>query len=117
MKIKLKRIYEKVVKNDGYRILVDRLWPRGVKKEEAAIDLWLKDIAPSPSLRKWFNHDPQRWPEFQQRYTHELQNKEELLALIQQKSKESQVTLVYAAKDVHHTHALVLLKKLEKFKI
>ena len=108
MHINIKRIYEDAKKSDGYRILVDRLWPRGIKKETAHLDLWLKDIAPSPALRKWFNHDPAKWGEFQKRYTNELKHKDEAVDLVLDKAKKSTVTLLYGAKDLEHNHALVL---------
>src|SRR5712691_4699586 len=106
--IQLKRVYEKPSRNDGLRILVDRLWPRGLSKERAAVSLWLKDVAPSTELRKWFGHDPARWNEFQTRYWKELRGKKEALELIEQKSKEHTVTLVYAARDEKQNEALVL---------
>ena len=107
--IKIKRVYEKPEKSDGQRVLVDRLWPRGVSKKEAALDLWLKEIAPSDTLRKWFNHDPEKWPEFEKRYQKELREKKELLS--QLKDLESQhkiLTLVYGAKDEEHNQAVAL---------
>lgn len=106
--VTIKRAYEKASKNDGYRILVDRLWPRGVSKEEAALDLWLKDIAPSTELRKWFGHDPKRWVEFEKRYRAELKEKRELVAELRKVAKEHKITLVYGAKDEEHNQAAVL---------
>lgn len=108
MKILLKRAYEPAIKSDGCRVLVDRLWPRGLSKEDARIDLWLRDIGPSTGLRKWFNHDPARWAEFQRRYHAELENKTPLLATITEKAKTRPVTLLYSAKDERHNQAVAL---------
>ena len=104
----LKRVYDKPSRNDGWRVLVDRLWPRGLTKERAAVDLWLKDVAPSTELRQWFGHDPAKWEEFQARYRQELKEKKDALKLLKQKSKEHTVTLVYGARDEEHNEALVL---------
>ena len=93
--IQLKRVYEKPSRKDGVRILVDRLWPRGLTKERAAVNLWLKDVAPSSELRKWFGHDPAKWKEFQVRYRKELRQKKDALKLLKQKSEDRTVTLVY----------------------
>src|SRR6476660_4811959 len=110
--IKLKRAYEPPAKSDGQRILVERLWPRGITKEKAKIDLWMKEIAPSPELRKWYAHDIEKWAEFKKRYLKELkQNKDQLLRL-QELIKEP-VTFIYAAKDEEHNSALVLKDLLE----
>ena len=111
--IQLKRVYEKPSRKDGVRILVDRLWPRGLTKERAAVNLWLKDVAPSPELRKWFGHDPARWEQFQERYRQELREKKDAVQLLQQKGKECTVTLVYAARDEEHNGALVLKRLLQ----
>lgn len=111
MKVSIKRIYEPVDKTDGYRILVDRLWPRGVSKEEAHIDLWLKEIAPSDELREWFGHEVQKWEEFQKKYKAELKSNPALEQL--QHLKEKNVTLLYAAKDEEHNNAVVLQAVLE----
>src|SRR5688572_1089186 len=108
MKIKIKRVYESPDKEDGIRILVDRLWPRGLTKEKAAVDLWLKEIAPSTELRKWFSHDPAKWKEFQKRYRQELKNNKEQVSILDEQIKKGVVTLVYGAKDEHHNEALVL---------
>ncbi len=106
---KLKRIYEKAEKGDGYRVLVDRLWPRGVSKENAALDLWLKDIAPSNELRKWFGHDPKKWPAFQKKYKAEIAgNKEVFNQLKEIAKKKKQLTLLYAAKDEDHNEAVII---------
>jgi uncharacterized protein YeaO (DUF488 family) len=111
--VKLKRVYEEPSREDGLRVLVDRLWPRGLTKERAAVDLWLKDVAPSSELRKWFGHDPARWKQFQIRYRKELREKKDALALLKEKNKEHTVTLVYGARDEEHNEALVLKKILE----
>ena len=108
MNIKIKRVYEKPVKEDGIRILVDRLWPRGLTKEKASVDLWLKEIAPSTQLRKWFDHDPDKWKEFRKRYEQELKKNKEQVSLLQEQVKKGVVTLVYGAKDEMHNEALVL---------
>jgi uncharacterized protein YeaO (DUF488 family) len=113
--IKLKRVYEDPSPKDGFRVLVERLWPRGLTKERAAVDLWLKDVAPSPELRKWFGHDPARWEQFQVRYRHELQEKKDAIQLLKHKGKEGTVTLVYAARDEEHNGALALKKLLRGF--
>lgn len=110
MEIKIKRVYEKPSKGDGYRILVDRLWPRGLTKEKASIDLWLKEIAPTTALRKWFGHDPGKWKEFQKRYHQELKNNKDQVLLLKGQIKKGKVTLVYGAKDEEHNEALVLKK-------
>jgi uncharacterized protein YeaO (DUF488 family) len=113
--IKIKRIYEQAAEEDGFRILVDRLWPRGIKKEKAKIDLWLKEVAPSGELRKWFLHDPEKWEEFKKKYTKELAAKQELLKEIRQMEKEKgTVTLLYSARDVEHNNAVALKAILEK---
>lgn len=114
MKVKLKRVYEKPEKTDGTRILVDRLWPRGLMKQKAKLDWWLKDIAPSSELRKWFAHDPKKWKEFRRRYRTELKSHPEELALIKGKAREGTVTLLYGARDQEHNEAVVLLQLLEK---
>ena len=112
--ILLKRAYEKPAPTDGYRVLVDRLWPRGVTKAALKIDAWNKDVTPSPKLRQWFGHDPKRWDEFKKRYQAELkEHKVELKAL---KQSAKRITLVYAAKDTEHTHALILKEVLDKLK-
>ena len=95
--IQLKRVYERPSRTDGLRILVDRLWPRGLTKQRAAVKLWLKDVAPSTELRKWFGHDPAKWKQFQVRYRKELREQREAIKLLRQKSKEHTVTLLYGA--------------------
>ncbi len=115
MEIKLKRAYELPEKTDGYRVLVDRLWPRGVSKKIAKINLWDKNITPSTNLRRWFGHDPERWPQFREDYLGELENNPRGVAdFLRQISPHQVVTLVYAAKDKAHTHALVLKDFLEE---
>lgn len=107
--IKLKRIYQEADNSDGYRVLVDRLWPRGVSKENAKLDLWLKDIAPSTELRKWFGHDPQKWSEFQNKYRAEIKANKEAFAELEKIVKENKnITLLYAAKDEIHNEAVVI---------
>jgi uncharacterized protein YeaO (DUF488 family) len=112
--IRLKRAYEKPGREDGLRILVERLWPRGLSKQRAALDLWLKDVAPSPKLRIWFGHDPARWQEFKKRYWAELRDTPDAVHLLQQKSKEGTITLVYAARDEEHNGALALKSFLDR---
>ena len=107
--IRTKRVYEHATRDDGYRILVDRLWPRGLPKDKAKVDLWLKEIAPSGDLRKWFSHDPEKWEEFKKRYETELKQKQELLCRIKQTEKDKRVvTLLYSAKDKEHNNAVAL---------
>jgi uncharacterized protein YeaO (DUF488 family) len=108
MKLNIKRVYEAPEKEDGQRILVDRLWPRGLTKEKAKIDLWLKDIAPSTELRQWFGHDPEKWKEFQKRYRAELKKNGEPVSLLKARIKKGPVTLVYGAKDEEHNDAVLL---------
>ena len=112
--IKIKRAYEPIEKSDGFRILVDRLWPRGIKKEDAHFDVWLKEIAPTNELRKWFNHETEKWEEFTKKYRTELKVSpalEELLTLV---DKHRIITLVYGAKDEQHNQAIVIKEYLEK---
>jgi uncharacterized protein YeaO (DUF488 family) len=111
--IRLKRAYEAASPADGERVLVERLWPRGVTKARAALDLWLKDIAPSPELRKWFGHDPAKWERFEQRYWKELQEPKEAVEVLRRKTERGTVTLVYAARDVEHNCAVALKQFLE----
>lgn len=106
--LKIKRIYDSVSKDDGKRILVDRLWPRGIKKDEAMIDEWMKDIAPSDELRKWFSHDPSKWNEFRSRYRKELKSKSVLVERLKADAKKVTITLLFAAKDVEHNNAVLL---------
>ena len=108
MKVLVKRIYEPAGKSDGFRVLVDRLWPRGMSKENAKLDLWLPDLGPTTALRQWFNHDPERWDEFQRRYHAELKDKKELVAELKGQAKKGTVTLLYSAKDEAHNQAVAL---------
>lgn len=114
MKIHLKRVYEPASKQDGVRIFVERLWPRGIKKEELQMDLWLKEIAPSTELRKWFSHDLAKWERFQKKYAEELDEKSEALEPILSALKKGVVTLLYSSRDREHNSALCLKKYLEK---
>jgi len=113
MTIHIKRVYDPPARKDGYRVLVDRIWPRGLTKEQAAVDLWLKDIAPSTALRRWFNHDPEKWAEFQSRYFRELQQLAEQIKPLRKRAESSPVTLLYAAKDTAHNNAVALKAFLE----
>lgn len=106
--LKIKRVYDKPSKDDGFRILVDRLWPRGMNKNRAKVDLWLKEVAPSSELRKWFSHDPEKGIEFMKRYFLELDGKKEQLAQIIEKARTRDVTLLYGAKDKEINNAVVL---------
>lgn len=106
--LKLKRVYEKPERSDGKRILVDRLWPRGISKEKAKLHLWLKEIAPSPELREWFGHDPKKWLEFKKRYSAELKEKKELLTEIRKLAEKGAVTLVYGSKEERYNDAVAL---------
>ncbi|MBS1813620.1 MAG: DUF488 domain-containing protein [Acidobacteria bacterium] len=111
MEIQIKRAYEAPSKSDGFRVLVDRLWPRGISKEDLSIKMWAKSIAPSSELRKWFNHDPSRWSEFSKRYRHELKSADARHAMedvLQAAQGSSSITLVYGAKDTEHNQAVVL---------
>lgn len=111
--ITIKRIYEPADKTDGYRILVDRLWPRGISKVRAKLDLWLKDIGPSNELRKWFGHRPERWGEFRRRYLRELRDKSDQMKELRMLAKKNRkMTLLYGAQDAEHNQAVVLKEKL-----
>ncbi len=115
--IKIKRAYEPSEDEDGFRILVDRLWPRGISKERAKLDLWIKDIAPTSELRKWFAHDPKRWKEFQTKYNEELKDRKEILKRIKDLEREkTTITLIYGAKDEKHNNAVVLSHVLNELK-
>lgn len=114
MNLLLKRVYENPESTDGRRVLVDRLWPRGLTKEKAKVDLWLKEIAPSTLLRKWFNHDPKKWEEFQLRYINELKKNKTNVSELQDLISKGKVTLLYSAKDQKHNEAIVLLKYVQK---
>jgi uncharacterized protein YeaO (DUF488 family) len=112
--IRIKRVYEKPMKEDGWRVLVDRLWPRGMKKEAVNVDVWMKDVAPSNSLRKWFGHKPEKWSEFEKRYRGELAKKKELLGALRKMAKDhGTLTLLFGAKDEEHNQAVVLADKLK----
>lgn len=112
--IQIKRVYEAYAASDGYRILVDRLWPRGLTKEAAHVDEWAKEIAPSNELRKWFHHDPTQFAAFKTKYLAELQEKKDMLAAIKEKAQHRRVTLLYGAKDETNNQAQVLLELLKK---
>jgi uncharacterized protein YeaO (DUF488 family) len=114
MAIRLKRVYEDPSDEDGTRILVDRLWPRGLTKESARVNLWLKEIAPSTELRKWFAHDPAKWPEFKARYKAELKHSAPQLAILKQAVTRGTTTLLYGAKDTEHNEAVVLTELLNR---
>jgi len=111
--IRVKRIYETASADDGFRVLVDRIWPRGVKKAAAAVDLWLRDVAPSTELRTWFSHDPAKWAEFRRRYHAELRRQGEAVALLQRKQAEGSLTLLFSAHDPLHNNAVALKEYLE----
>jgi uncharacterized protein YeaO (DUF488 family) len=112
MNIQLKRVYEESSENDGKRILIDRLWPRGLTKEKARIEIWLKDISPSTELRTWFGHDPSKWDDFKRRYRNELKNNSESVSKLIEQISQGKVTLVYSAKDKEHNNAVVLVEYL-----
>ena len=112
--IRLKRAYEEPSRQDGVRVLVDRLWPRGVSKEDAALDRWLKEVAPSHELRRWFDHDPEKWEEFRRRYGRELDQHEKELDFLLGKADDGTLTLVYGARDTRHNHAVVLKQCLDR---
>lgn len=114
MNIAIKRAYLPPEKSDGKRILIDRLWPRGLSKEKAKIDLWLKEIAPSTELRKWFGHDPAKWAEFQKRYKAELSENKEAVGQLVEMAKKQPATLIYSAHDEDHNDAVVLQTYLKK---
>ena len=111
--IKIKKIYDLPTGDDGIRILVDRLWPRGLSKENAKVDLWLKEIAPSDKLRKWFSHDPKKWTEFREKYFKELGHNKELVDLIIHKGEEGNVTLLFGAKEEKFNNAVALKEYIE----
>nr|WP_298415384.1 DUF488 family protein [uncultured Halomonas sp.] len=112
--IRLRRAYDAPANNDGKRILVDGMWPRGIKKEEADIDEWLKELAPSKGLRQWFGHDPDKWEEFQKRYREELKNCPDAMKKLRKYHQDGRITLVFAAKDEEHNNAVVLKHVLQK---
>ena len=113
--IKLKRAYDRPGAEDGTRILIDRLWPRGLTKEKASVDLWLKDIAPSTELRKWFGHDPSKWEEFKKLYFRELMENSEPIQTLKLELKRGKVTLLYGAKDEVHNEARAILESITLF--
>ena len=112
--VSLKRFYEPPKRSDGTRILVDRLWPRGLTKEKARVDIWLKDVAPSTELRKWFGHDPEKWNEFKKRYRAELRDRKEAFTALRAVAKRGPVTLLFGAKDTEHNEAVILQHYLGK---
>ena len=113
--VRIKRVYEEARKEDGYRVLVDRLWPRGMKKEDARIDLWMKDVAPSAALRTSFHHDTMKWPDFLKKYQAELKKKKPYLAELQKLEKEhGTLTLLFGARDPEHNQAAVIAEALKK---
>ncbi|MCE5197563.1 MAG: DUF488 domain-containing protein [Armatimonadota bacterium] len=112
--IKLKRVYELANPEDGCRVLVERLWPRGISKDRAELDLWLKDVAPSTELRTWFSHDPAKWEEFRKRYWDELRQNEDSVAKLRELVRKGDVTFVYAAKDTEHNAAVALKDFLDR---
>ena len=112
--LRVKRVYDTVSDEDGFRILVDRLWPRGISKERAKLALWLKDIAPSDGLRKWFGHDQRKWNEFREKYYKELGNKENLISLMLEKISSGNVTLLFGAKDEEFNNAVALKEYIAK---
>ena len=117
MKLQTKRVYDSREESDGLRVLVDRLWPRGLSKEKAALDFWAKEVAPSEQLRKWFNHEPEKWPEFQRRYLAELAAAPEQLARLREEIQgQAKVTLLFGAKDRERNQAQVLLDYLKNHK-
>ncbi|OLL30351.1 hypothetical protein BTH42_17270 [Burkholderia sp. SRS-W-2-2016] len=112
--VQIKRIYEPASPQDGARVLVDRVWPRGIRKERAGLTLWLKEIAPSTKLRQWFNHDPERWEQFQREYRRELDANDEAVSRLRALCEEGPVTLVYGARDEEHNQAVVLQQYVQK---
>lgn len=107
-RVQVKRVYEPAARSDGFRVLVDRLWPRGISKERAALDLWMKEIAPSTELRRWFGHDPKRWRQFKARYRAELREHQPQLAQLRSHARKGTVTLLFGARDLDHNEAVVL---------
>ncbi|HEX7534651.1 MAG TPA: DUF488 domain-containing protein [Syntrophales bacterium] len=112
--IKIKRIYDQASPGDGKRILVDRLWPRGIKKEDAAVDEWLRDIAPSNELRKWYSHDPAKWGEFKKRYKMELKDRTEIIDRLREESEKRTITLLFSAKATELNNAVALKEFIER---
>jgi uncharacterized protein YeaO (DUF488 family) len=112
--VKIKRVYDEASPDDGSRILIDRLWPRGIKKDEAKIDEWIKDIAPSNELRKWFAHDPSKWQEFRKRYMEELKDQSNLVEILINRAKRGNITLIFSARDTEYNNAVVLSELISK---
>lgn len=115
MSIAVKRVYEPVAKSDGYRVLVDRVWPRGLKKEDAALDIWAKELAPSTALRKWFGHDPACWESFRHRYASELDKHKSFWQPLITRAERHRVTLLFGAKDEEHNQAVALKMYLDNW--
>ena len=111
--IKVKRAYDAPSEQDGFRVLVDRIWPRGLTKKDAAIDRWLKPVAPSSKLRQWFRHDPKKWREFCQRYEAELEDKKDEIRFLKEQNQSGTLTLIFAARDTEHNNAVALKNYLE----
>jgi uncharacterized protein YeaO (DUF488 family) len=107
-RIRVKRVYDEPSGDDGFRVLVDRLWPRGMKREDVRVDLWLPDVAPSTALRKWFSHDPSKWEKFKRRYFVELNGKREVIKRLVEIAREETLTLLFSARDVEHNQAVAL---------
>jgi uncharacterized protein YeaO (DUF488 family) len=114
MDVRLKRAYEPPERSDGYRVLIDRIWPRGVSKEQAHLDEWARELAPSTALRRWFGHDPARFAEFRRRYLDELEAQQEKLRELRRRAREEPLTLVYGARDTEHNDAVVLAELLRR---
>jgi uncharacterized protein YeaO (DUF488 family) len=112
MAVKVKRVYEPAAKGDGYRVLVDRLWPRGVKREDARLDEWARELAPSTELRRWFGHDPDRYDEFRRRYARELVSRKEELQQLRSRARKGTVTILFGARDTEHNNATALAELL-----
>ncbi|PYJ23471.1 MAG: hypothetical protein DME71_02380 [Verrucomicrobia bacterium] len=114
MGVRVKRVYDQPAKADGYRMLVDRLWPRGLKKSEARIDEWLREIAPSTALRKWFKHDPDKWKEFKKKYSAELDDHREQVEKLAREARKRTITLLFSARDTEHNNAVALKEYIEQ---
>jgi len=112
--VRVKRVYDQPAKADGYRMLVDRLWPRGLKKSEARIDEWLREIAPSTALRKWFKHDPDKWKEFKKKYSAELDDHREQVEKLAREARKRTITLLFSARDTEHNNAVALKEYIEQ---
>jgi uncharacterized protein YeaO (DUF488 family) len=114
MSIGLKRAYDTPARSDGYRVLVDRIWPRGVTKDDLKVDAWLKELAPSSELRNWFGHDPRKWDEFRKRYARELEQHADALEQLAERARAGRVALVFGARDAEHNNAVALKELLER---